>query len=341
MADRKVSMQDIADELGVSKVTVSKALNGKEGVGEELREKIFQVAEREGYILPDYGQRKARKVGIIMSERFSSQSDTGKFYMGMYESIIGQLRKASCSSMMITPNAESLSRDLETIEKSEMFDGLILLGILDKVVRKKLESIDLPKIYVDVYDEKHRSDSVVTENIYSTYEMTNYLLKNGHREIGFVGTIGATTSITDRYLGYSRSLIEQGIYPNTEWTIPDRSEDGSAIELELPSKMPTAFLCNCDETAFRLVKVLKERGLQVPRDISVVGFDNDIYAELCDPGLTTVAVDTEEIGRVAARRILRHMERGGHKEGIVYRIAGKNIIRNSVRNLNKTADKQD
>ena len=68
MAERKsVSMQDLADKLGISKVTVSKALNGKDGVGEELKEKIFALARESGYVLPDYGKRKSKKVGIIMS----------------------------------------------------------------------------------------------------------------------------------------------------------------------------------------------------------------------------------------------------------------------------------
>ena len=85
MAERKsVSMQDLADKLGISKVTVSKALNGKDGVGEELKEKIFALARESGYVLPDYGKRKSKKVGIIMSPRFSS-GDEGKFYMAMYE----------------------------------------------------------------------------------------------------------------------------------------------------------------------------------------------------------------------------------------------------------------
>ena len=103
MAERKsVSMQDLADKLGISKVTVSKALNGKDGVGEELKEKIFALARESGYVLPDYGKRKSKKVGIIMSPRFSS-GDEGKFYMAMYERIIYELQRASCSSIMISP----------------------------------------------------------------------------------------------------------------------------------------------------------------------------------------------------------------------------------------------
>ena len=335
MATRNsISMQDIADELNISKVTVSKALNGKDGVSEELKKKIFDLADHYGYTLPDYGQRKTKKVGIIMSDRFNS-GDVGKFYMGMYEKIINELRKVSCSSMMITPNHESLKSDIETLETKGMFDGLILLGILDREVREKNDAVSLPNVYVDVYDETHKSDSVVTENIYSSYDMTNYLIRMGYTEIGFVGTIGATTSITDRYLGYLRAMLEHHLQPRQEWCIPDRSEEGVAVEPELPGELPEAFVCNCDETAFRLVKVLRKNGIRVPEDLAVTGFDNDIYAELCEPQLTTVAVNIEEIGKVAARRMVRYMENPKKQGGEVYRVPGKMIFRDSVKDLKK------
>ena len=339
MAEKKsVSMQDIADELGVSKVTVSKALNGKEGVGEALKKKIADLAEKSGYVLPKYGNRKTKKVGIIMSDRFNS-GDEGKFYMAMYEKIISELQKASCTSMMISPNRHSLAGDLQTIKSSGIFDGLIFLGILDWEVKKQLDAVNLPKIYVDVYDETHKSDSVVTENIYSCYEITNYLIHQGHTEIGFVGTVGATTSITDRYLGYVRSMLENNITPQDVWNIPDRSQEGEAIPLELPKEMPTAFVCNCDETAFQLVKELTAKGYHIPEDISVAGFDNSIYAQVCSPPLTTVAVDIEEIGKLAARRMIKHMSNPAKKGGGVFRVPGNIIYRESVRNIKREEQK--
>ena len=225
MAERKsVSMQDLADKLGISKVTVSKALNGKDGVGEELKEKIFTLARESGYVLPDYGKRKSKKVGIIMSPRFSS-GDEGKFYMAMYERIIYELQRASCSSIMISPTTATLPSDMNTIQTRGLFDGLIFLGILDKGVREQIAQIDLPKVYVDIYDRTHKSDSVITENIYSSYELTNYLIQQGYTDIGFVGTVGSTTSISDRYLGYLRRMLEEGISPKNEWRIPDRSDE--------------------------------------------------------------------------------------------------------------------
>lgn len=330
MAGRStVSMQNIADELGISKVTVSKALNGKEGVSEALKVKILQAAAERGYVLPNYGQRKVRTVGIIMSERFNS-GDAGKFYMSMYEKIIYELRMRAYSSAMFTPTRENMDQDVELLEKKGMFDGLILLGLLDRKVRERINQIELPKVYVDVYDETYQSDSVVTENIYTAYEITKFLIQKGHKKIGFVGTLGSTTSINDRYLGYSRALMEQGLEQCSEWVISDRDSEGRTSDLLLPEELPTAFMCNCDETAFRLVKTLRMKGLSVPEDISVAGFDNDIYAELCDPKLTTVAVNTGEIGKTAVKCIVKRMEKPG-KGGTVYRIPGKMILRDSVR----------
>lgn len=325
-------MQDIADELGVSKVTVSKALNGKDGVSDLLKERIMQTAAAKGYVLPSYGQRKARTVGIIMSERFV-KGDAGNLYMNIYGNIIHQLRQRSFSGVMFTPDSESLEKDAETLEKAGMFDGLILLGLLEQDVRERMNRIALPKVFVDIYDKTYCSDSVVTENIYSAYELTKYLFQKGHRSIGFVGTPGSTTSISDRYLGYQRALMEKGIPLRADWIIPDREKDGAAIELQLPEEMPTAFMCNCDETAFRMVKTLRANQFSVPEDISIVGFDNDIYAKLCEPAFTTVEVNAEEIAKTAAKRLEKCMNSPGGKYGMVYRIPGSLILRDSVKEM--------
>ena len=86
----------------------------------------------------------------------------------MYERIIYELQRASCSSIMISPTTATLPSDMNTIQTRGLFDGLIFLGILDKGVREQIAQIDLPKVYVDIYDRTHKSDSVITENIYSS-----------------------------------------------------------------------------------------------------------------------------------------------------------------------------
>ncbi len=329
----KVSMQKIADELNISKVTVSKALTGKGGVSEELKQQIIDLAEKYNYTLRDYGQRKVRKVGVIMSARFTSMSDSGRFYMSMYESILSELRKVACTCVMITPHIETIENDLKILEQDKLFDGLILLGILDEEVRKKVEKIEIPKVYVDIYDESGKYDSVVMESIYSTYELTKYLISMGHRDIGFVGTIGATTSITDRYLGYLRALIEEEIDVKSEWIVNDRTKKGKSIELKLPEVLPTAFVTNCDETAMFLIKALADIGVNVPNDVSIASFDNDIYAGICVPNLTTLAVDLKNIGKVTASKMIQCIESPSKNSAKVHRISGEIIYRDSVKKL--------
>ena len=269
-----------------------------------------------------------------MSPRFSS-GDEGKFYMAMYERIIYELQRASCSSIMISPTTATLPSDMNTIQTRGLFDGLIFLGILDKGVREQIAQIDLPKVYVDIYDRTHKSDSVITENIYSSYELTNYLIQQGHTDIGFVGTVGSTTSISDRYLGYLRRMLEEGISPKNEWRIPDRSDEGIAIPLLLPEKLPTAFVCNCDATAFKLVQAIKRAwNLRTGGCFRVPVLMIPIYAQLCSPPLTTVAVDTDAIARLAAKRMIKHMNEPQKKSGEVYRIPGKIIYRDSVCKIN-------
>ncbi|MCD8104870.1 MAG: LacI family DNA-binding transcriptional regulator [Lachnospiraceae bacterium] len=339
MAERSaVSMQDIADELGVSKVTVSKALNDKDGVSDQLKAKIQETAAQMGYVLPDYGQRKTRRVAIVTNGHFDA-GQMGRFYMSMYESITREMLFSSCAGVLITSSRESLKQDVEYIEKPGTFDGMILLGILDHQIWETLNQIPLPKVCVDVYDGSYRSDSIVTENIYAACDITRLLIRNGHREIGFVGTLGTTTSIDDRYLGFRRALMEQGLTLNQDWMVADRDSEGNAVDLVLPKILPTAFMCNCDESAFRLVRALRERGLRVPQDISVVGFDDDIFAELCEPQLTTVAVNTEEMGRMAVEDIVHCMTTPEVREGKVERIPGRLIIRDSVRDLRKKGEK--
>jgi LacI family transcriptional regulator len=333
MKKRKVSMQSIADELKISKVTVSKALNDKEGVGEELKNKIKEAAARQGYIMPVQEETERKKIGIIMNGRFISEGGGGAIYMRMYEKIVRELGRYNYSTMMLTPSPATIYDDISMMKKENLFKGILVLGLLDQEVREQVKEIDIPKVYVDIYDRTHRSDSVVSENVYSMYDMTRYLIRMGHRKIGFVGTINSTTSITDRYLGFLRAMLEKNMQLRDDWVIPDRSMEGKAVDIELPKEMPTAFICNCDETAFRLTRTLNSHGYTVPDDISIGSFDDDIYAKLTDPQLTTVAVNASLIGKVSVRQIIERIEKPDKKPEIK-RIEGEIIYRNSVKNLN-------
>ncbi len=327
---KKVTMQDIADALGVSKVTISKALNDKDGVGPELKEQILQKAEEFGYRLSKNSKDKVKNIAIFLDHKYFGEGTKAYFYVKIYQMISKHLSEIGYIGVLTTVNPINHGKELEQIISNQNIEGIIILGNLEEEFLSKVRKIRLPKVFVDYYDELSNTDCVLSENIYSTYEITKHLLNYAHHYIGFVGSISVTQSISDRYLGYKRALMERKIPIRQEWIIDDRDAHNEAIEFQLPEEMPTAFVCNCDETAHRFIKCLKKQGYRVPEDISIVSFDNDIYADICEPKLTTVAVDIEGIAKTTVKLIKRKVERSPYYTKGVSMVNGKIIYRDSV-----------
>jgi LacI family transcriptional regulator len=336
--NRNVTMQDIADRLGVSKVTVSKALNNKEGVGEELRLKIKKTAEEMGYRYNScaksvkYGL--TYNIGVISPEKFTG---TNSFYISFYKMISKELDRRGYSAILHTlSHEEEASLRLPRLYYECKADGLIILGQVGTRYAELLGSIDIPVVFLDFYDKHSEIDSVISDNFHAAYELTNYLIENGHREIAYIGNINATSSIQDRYLGYLKSLLENRITPNPDYVISDRLDDGTLTDIVLPERMPTAFVCNCDMVAYKIVNKLKQSGWRIPEDVSVVGFDDDIYATLTIPNLTTVQVNVAEMTSLAVNMIINKI-RSNKSYGRIP-VRGRIIIRDSVRTINRNQE---
>ncbi len=174
---------------------------------------------------------------------------------------------------------------------------------------------------------------MLADNFYGAYMLTNHLISYGHRRIGFLGSISSTSSIQDRYLGYYKALLEHRIPLRQDWLIGDRSNESDIFpSFTLPQDMPTAFVCNCDETAYKLVNQLKAAGYSIPDDISVVGYDNHIYSTISSPRLTTIDVNSRAMSEEAVNIILHKIRDGSYKRGRTL-VTGKLVRRESVKNL--------
>lgn len=328
-------MKDIAEKLDVSSVTVSKALNDKEGVSDELKQKIKDLAEEMGYRINTLAKSMKEgcsyNIGVIIAERFTGGFQS--FYLNFYQKI-SQLLEAYeyYGVLQILTEQDEESLNLPRIYHENRVDGFIVLGQISKEYVETLQNIETPIIFLDFYDEHLDMDSVITDNFYGAYEMTNYLMNSGHKDIAFVGNIYATSSIQDRFLGYYKSLLEHKIQLKQDYIINDRDEQGKFIELEFPEDMPTAFVCNCDQVAYNLINKLKELGYNVPEDFSVVGFDNDIFATISSPQITTVEVDIEEMASTAVEYILEKIKIDNREYGRVS-IKGKIVYRESVKEI--------
>lgn len=333
---KNVTMGDIAKKVGVSTVTVSKALTDKDGVGSELRAVIKATAEEMGYTYSGIGDgfRRGRSynIGVIVEEHYVDNSTTVfPFYMKMYNSINKQMSQFHYSVIMEAITSKMLAEHrMPDIVTERKVDGVIVLGQMKSDYLKVLRENKLPVVYLDFYDRTMEVPSVINDNMYGTYMLTNYLVAMGHKKIAYVGSIDATASILDRYLGYYRSLLTHQLKMPDDYIIPDRDDEGYSIDLQMPKEMPTAFVCNCDGTANLLMKLLISRGYRIPQDISVVGFDN--YSAEFDynlPKLTTIEVNIEEMTKNAVEMIIRLLK-GEENLGGRKVISGKLIIRDSV-----------
>ena len=332
-----VKMIDIAHELGVSVVTVSNALAGRDGVSSQLRQKICETARNMGYKPSNtrnsrkssYSIKPGKSVGILTSEKFVGYR--GTFYWELTAGISNRLSELNIytvfESVSVSNERNSVLPKMITENK---IDGIMVIGQIKRNYIELLSKIKLPVVFVDFYDSRFDIDSVNSDSYQGGYLLTDYLIRNGHRNIGFLGTITATSSIHDRFLGYIKCLIENNIPYHREWTLNDRDEGGVIYsKIDLPNDMPTAFVCNCDETAFRVINSLKSKGLRVPEDISVVGYDNYLYPGSCDIGITTYEVDISEMARRTLHKVLKKITNETYTSG-VFIVDGHLVRKESV-----------
>ena len=333
---RKVTMKDIAEKLEISTVAVSFAMSGKRGVSEELRAKIKRTAEEMGYKYESgMSPRKAscsNNIGIVVAERYVSDNS---FYFKFIRSISTVLQNHNNYAFFHTLTAYNEERAiLPNIFELEHVDGVIVLGQISDKYSEAIIASGIPVVFLDFYNELTSDSCIVCDGFYGMYEMTNYLIRNGHKKIAFVGNIHSTSSIQDRYLGYLKSLIEHKLPLHDYFLISDRDEKtGRFIPLELPLIMPTAFVCNCDETACRLISVLKENGYRVPEDISVTGFDNSVYSSISVPNITTVEVNAANMAELAVESLMSKIKSPSNSIGMI-QVKGQLVLKDSVASLN-------
>lgn len=332
---KAIKLADIAKQIGVSTVTVSKALSGQKGVGEELRMQIVNLADEMGYVRLRTAEkeRKSYTVGVVVAERYLQESQS--FYWKLYQEMAKKAITRSCFTMLEVIGYEIEKKlELPKIASEKKADGIIVIGDFKAEYMLFLEEkLAIPFINVDTTNAGEGCDSVVFNNMMGGYRMTNYLFEMGHKKIGFVGTRLVTSSIDDRYLGYVKSLMEHGERVEEDWIIDDRDREFGKVDYErrfhLPENMPTAFFCNCDLSAGLMIRKLTESGYKVPDDVSVVGFDNYVSNQLEEVKLTTYEINTTEMAKRAVHILLHKIDNAGYTGGM-FMLGGTFIERESA-----------
>lgn len=270
----KVTMQMIADALGITKVSVSKALNNRPDISDELRERVLSTARTMGYVRqPRAGSRGIRHLGFIEPKRFFM--DSGDFFTKVYYHLL-QL----CSSHKIHLHLHIVSEEEEnelTLPfpfEQNLLDGIFLGGEFPEPYLGAIKEYGIPTIAIGFYEAHNDIDSVIVDDYHNGYQIAKALVDKGYESIGFVGDTNVTHGALDRYHGYLKALKESDIELREEWVISDCDAHGQVInDFQLPANLPRGFMCHSDFAAYHLAQKLNARNLQVPRDVAITSFD--------------------------------------------------------------------
>ncbi len=305
------TIMDVAREAGVSYATVSRVGNNKEYVKSDTRERVLKAITSLGYVVNQQARSlaggRSYAVGLLVR-------DLGSSYMGeIVKGIDDALSAAQYNLMLYTTHRRKIKERIYVNNLIQgMTDGLLL--VLPENLEAYLETLDqthFPYVLIDHQGLDERTPVVITTNWQGGYDATRYLIELGHRRIGFITGMLDMLSSQDRLSGYQAALRDHGlpvdpqlVYEGTFYQPGGYSGAQSLLGLPEP---PTAIFASNDVMAFGVMEAVRDAGLRIPSDISVIGFDNIAQASQVAPPLTTVAQPLEQLGREAVRMLLVRM----------------------------------
>jgi LacI family transcriptional regulator len=308
---RAVTLADIAREAGTSASTASRALSGRGYVSDSVRDRLLEVADRLGYV-PNASartlkQRRSSVVGVVVSAL------DNQFYAGLAAGIEQVLREANYQ-MVILGDSSDADEELAGARTflAMRAPGVIMTPVGTEATRL-LRAHGTAVVEVDRQLASVPCDGVVIDNERGGREATMHLIGLGHRRIALLGVQTDWTSDAGRLKGYRTALKNARIPFDRRLvaTIPVHAPDTEArIEALLDSASPTAIFAANNALAELAWRVLRRRGLRIPQDVSLVGFDDVPWMEMVDPPITVVDQPTLELGRCAARLLLRRLHGG-------------------------------
>ncbi|GHO65190.1 LacI family transcriptional regulator [Ktedonobacter sp. SOSP1-52] len=308
---REITIVDVADEAGVSYATVSRVINNKAHVSPEKRERVLRAMAQLGYVVNMQARSLAggesRVVGLLVDYLSSSYID--EIIRGIDEALDAE----NYDLMLYTTHRRKTKESAYVTKLTRgLADGLLL--ILPRNAAAYLDTLrqrQFPHVIVDYLSNKQNVPSVSATNFRGAYDAMSFLLSLGHQRIGFITGTMELGSARDRLDGYHAALKDHGIPADShlicegDFTQPQGYQYAQEL-LSLPER-PTAIFASNDMMAFGVMEAARERGLRLPEDLSIVGFDDIPQASYVHPALTTIRQPLEEMGRSATHLLLKYI----------------------------------
>lgn len=306
-----VTILDVARRAGVSKATVSRALNGKVVVSEEVKARIFKAIEETGYrpnlLARTLATSRSNSVGLVITNGLYN----GPFFSAMI------YQAATCSEdlqrqLVLADGKHSREDERNAInfllqlrcEAIMIYPKYLSVDELDDII----DESSVPIVVINRELKRNRSSSVFVDHYQGSMRMVEYLLAQGHRDIAFVAGGEGSPTGDSRLAGYRKAFNAAGLTPDESlivrgsWSTESGYEAGCAL-LKKDRPMSCVLAAN-DDMAIGVTKAMIDHGLRVPDDISVAGFDDSIIGRYFTPTLTTVHIPMDEMIRDAVRILL-------------------------------------
>jgi len=343
----KVSIKDIAQAAGVSHSTVSRALSNSPLIPESTRQRIQRIAQKMGYapnaIARGLVTQRSQAIGVIVTtieDPFAAEVVRG----------IEEIAADHSYRVFLGTSHNDPQREVGLVKalREWRVDGVIVASSrVGALYQPLLKEIGAPIVLINNQKQSKRTarargaaediHSVVVDDTQGGELATRFLISQGHRVIGYLGGPADYAANRNRWTGYQRALAQANIAYDEALVRPGtgRADGGEqVIPFLTRSPAPTAVFCYNDMTAIGALSALRRRGLRVPDDVSLVGFDDIPFAAYVDPPLTTIHQPKDEMGRLATRMLLNLLD---GKQVANVMVPGKLIVRESTRVLHTPA----
>ncbi len=341
-----ISMKDIAKRCGVSVATVSKALNGRQDIGEETKERIERAANEMGYLANASARalktNRTYNIGVLFVDAQNS-GFSHEYFSFVLESLKTEAESRGYDITFINRGAGNGNAGYLQHCRYKGVDGVIIVSadFEDPQIRELVDS-EVPVVTIDhVFNNRA---AVISDNVSGMEELTRYIAEMGHRKIAYI--YGDRTAVTEnRLIGFYRALESAGIIPDEELVVRGAYHDPETSyrmtkELLSKGKEIDCILYPDDYSYLGGMRALQEEGIRIPEDISTAGYDGIPLASVISPRLTTLRQATGALGKSAAAKLVELIEHP--KTALLDRIviSGSLVKGESVRNKNESPENE-
>ncbi len=313
--ERRATLRDVAEKAGVTTATVSYILNDKKNFPDETKQRVMAAIAELGYI-PNLSartltQRSSKLIGIVVPQTEGSRL---MFQNNFYSEILGSIEfHARQNGYHIIISATDANESYLRLARERNLDGIIVIGMYPDEFYRQMKESRIPIVLVDSYCNDHYYHNIRIDDAYGSYLATHYVLSKGHRNIAFFsGQIKENGVMKKRLTGYRDALAEYDVVFDRRYVFEGKIDYASGIDAAerlLTSGVPaTAVVAAADILAIGAMKGFYERGIRVPEDISVMGFDDLEISQYLTPGLSTIRQEISQKGEKAVELLINNIK---------------------------------